>query len=58
MAKPDIPEVNKGVIIEGNFYPTNEPAEASAVEHGYYKRQMAANEFKNFAAPRCLANNE
>jgi len=28
-AKPEVPEINKGVIIEGNFYPTTDPAEAS-----------------------------
>jgi hypothetical protein len=57
MAKPEVPEINKGVIIEGNFYPTNDPAEASGQE-SYYKRQMGNNEFKNFTGPWVLANNE
>ena len=56
--KPDIPDVNRGTIVEGNFFPTTDAMEASNVEVGYYKRQMAANEFKNFNAPRVLANNE
>ena len=56
--KQDVPDMNKGAVIEGNFYPMDNPSEASGVEHGYYKRQMAANEFKNFNAPRVLANNE
>lgn len=56
--KPIVPEINRGVTIEGNFYPMNDQEEAAGVEQGYYKRQMAANEFKNFNAPRVLANNE
>jgi hypothetical protein len=38
MAKPEIPDINKGAIIEGNFYPTNDPGEASKADHNYYKR--------------------
>jgi len=55
--KPEVPEINKGVVIDGNFYPNTDPAEASG-QDTYYKRQMLNNEFKNFAGPRVLANNE
>lgn len=53
-AVPNIPNENKGSIVNGNFYPTDE----ATVNKGYYKRQMAANEFKNYTGPRVKANNE
>lgn len=53
-AQPKIPENNKGTILNGNFYPIDE----STVTNGYYKRQMAANEFKDYTGPRAKANNE
>lgn len=53
-AQPNIPEGNKGTIVNGNFYPTDE----ASVANGYYKRQMAANEFKDYQGPRVKANNE
>lgn len=53
-ARPNIPDSNKGSVINGVFF----PEENKQVDNAYYKRQMAANEFKDYAGPRVLANNE
>jgi hypothetical protein len=53
-ADPKIPDNNKGMILKGEFYSADE----SSMAGGYYKRQMAANEFKDYIGPRVLANNE
>lgn len=53
-AEPKIPDNNKGMILNGDFYTADE----SSIAGGYYKRQMAANEFKDYIGPRVLANNE
>lgn len=53
-AQPVIPDNNKGNIVNGVFYSNDD----KAIEGGYYKRQMAANEFKDYIGPRVLANNE
>ncbi|CAI2364818.1 unnamed protein product [Moneuplotes crassus] len=53
-AQPKIPENNRGEVIDGIFYPLDE----GSLSNGYYQRQMAGNEGKNFQAPRVKANNE
>lgn len=54
-AAPKIPDENKGMIMNGKFYPSDNK---NIADNGYYKRQMAANEFKDFQGPRVKANNE
>jgi len=51
---PKIPDNNKGTILDGNFYAADE----KSISSGYYKKQMAANEYKDFIGPRVKANNE
>jgi len=53
-AQPKVPENNKGSILNGEFY----KADDNVADNGYYKRQMAANEFKDYIGPRVKANNE
>lgn len=48
----DKPEKNRGELIDGNFHPHGKKSDP------YYKKQMAANEFKNYFGPRVEANNE
>lgn len=54
-AKPKIPEDNKGVMFDGKFFPSDDK---NLADNGYYKRQMAANEYKDYHGPRVKANNE
>ena len=51
---PKIPDNNKGTVLDGNFYAADE----KSISSGYYKKQMAANEYKDFIGPRVKANNE